>query len=240
MTLFLTSSACLYRNGPLNPANGFIERLLKEINNKTVNVCWIPSNPCDQEMNDIYSQSVHHALDEAGIRIHQYTVLKEDASIIKDYDILVLSGGHVPTQNAYFHDIKLKDYLKEYKGILITISAGSMNCATDVYSQPELEGETNPNYQKWLKGLGLIDINILPHYQDVKDTILDGYKVFEDISYQDSITYNKEFYCFVDGTYLLLKNNQATIYGECFLIKNGKLTKILEENQMMAYNILTK
>lgn len=41
---------------------------------------------------------------------------------------------------------------------------------------------------------------ILPHYQDIKDDILDGKRLFEDITYPDS--YDKEFYALTDGSNL--------------------------------------
>lgn len=48
---------------------------------------------------------------------------------IGDYDVILLAGGHVLTQNAFFRRINLKNLIRDYKGIIIGISAGSMNCA---------------------------------------------------------------------------------------------------------------
>lgn len=58
---------------------------------------------------------------------------------IAEYDVIILSGGHVSTQNAFFEKIQLKEHIKDFDGILIGISAGSMNSAEIVYAQPELE-----------------------------------------------------------------------------------------------------
>jgi len=49
--------------------------------------------------------------------------------MLYDYDVVILAGGHAPTQNAFFHKIKLKELLKIFDGIVIGISAGTMNCA---------------------------------------------------------------------------------------------------------------
>ena len=68
--------------------------------------------------------------------------------------MILLGGGHVPSQNQYFKDYKIKEKLKEFDGILIGISAGSMNCANIVYAMPEEAGESiNPGYQRFLTGL---------------------------------------------------------------------------------------
>ena len=54
-------------------------------------------------------------------------------------------------------------------------SAGSMNCASLVYCPPELEGESEDiNFNRYLSGLCLTNINILPHYDVFKNYVLDN------------------------------------------------------------------
>ena len=66
------------------------------------------------------------------------------------------------------------------------ISAGHMNCAEIVYAQPEMPGEAvDPDYRRFIPGLGLTKYNILPHYQAVKDDYVDGMRLFEDITFRD-------------------------------------------------------
>ena len=38
----------------------------------------------------------------------------------------------VPTQNAFFHKIRLPELLRDYGGVVLGISAGSMNMAATV------------------------------------------------------------------------------------------------------------
>ena len=67
------------------------------------------------------------------------------------YDVIFLGGGHVPTQNAFFHRIGLREKIRNFDGIVIGISAGSMNSADVVYAQPELPGEAaDESYQRFL------------------------------------------------------------------------------------------
>ena len=54
-----------------------------------------------------------------------------------NYDVILLGGGHVPTQNKFFKEIRLREKIKDFDGIIIAISAGSMNSADIVYCQPE-------------------------------------------------------------------------------------------------------
>ena len=125
---------------------------------------------------------------------------------------------------------QLREKLRKFDGVVIGISAGSMNSAELVYAQPELPGEaTDPNYARFLEGLGLVRINLLPHYQMIKDAVLDGQRVFEDITYADSI--GREFIAIPDGSYLLSEQGTAAVYGEAYRIADGTIEKICEENQ---------
>ena len=44
--------------------------------------------------------------------------------------MLIFPGGHVPTQNAFYHRLRLR----AFSGLVIAWSAGSMNCAETVYA----------------------------------------------------------------------------------------------------------
>ena len=104
------------------------------------------------------------------------------------------------------------------------VSAGSMNAAAEVYVQPEMEGESiNPDFRRWLPGLGLTHTNLLPHYQQVKDWYLDGKRLFEDITYADS--HGHAFYALVDGSYLYIENGREKLLGECYRISDGRIVQ---------------
>jgi len=112
--------------------------------------------------------------------------------LIKDADLIFLCSGHLPTQNKFFNRINLKDKLKQTNAFIIGGSAGAMNMAENVYSIPELEGESiDPNFKRSLVGLGLTDINILPHYDAFTDVILNGKKFVEEIVLPD--TYKERY-----------------------------------------------
>lgn len=150
------------------------------------------------------------------------------ADLIKESDVIILGGGHVPTQMTFFEAIGLRELLKDYQGIVMGISAGSMNCAETVYAQPEEPGESvDPDYKKFFRGLELTKYQILPHYQKVKDTILDGKRLYEDIIYADSK--EQQFYALPDASYILQTEEGAVLYGEAFLIQNGEMIKICED-----------
>ena len=102
-----------------------------------------------------------------------------------------------------------------------------------VYAQPELEGESiDKEYERFLSGLGITNLMILPHYQDIKDDILDGQRLFEDITYSDS--YGREFYALEDGSYFLIENKSITLFGAAHLIKDGNIKQICEKDKSVC------
>ena len=146
--------------------------------------------------------------------------------LVMSSDIVMLCGGHVPTQNRFFRQIGLKDILKDYRGIVIGCSAGSMNCADRVYSHPELRGESaDPSYRRWLRGLGLTDINLLPHLEDIGNATLDGRRLIEDICLPDS--FGRRFVTFRDGVFIDIDPaaGHNTIHGESFIVTDGSVRK---------------
>ena len=106
-----------------------------------------------------------------------------------------------------------------------------MNAAERVYVQPEEQGESVPEFQRFLPGLGITTVNVLPHYQQVKDYYLDGKRLFEDITFADS--FGECFYVFVDGTYLLIEDGCTTLYGEALLLRDGCMTQISESGDIV-------
>lgn len=245
MKIYLTSSPTImdWNVTPpkflsLNSSNSFIEHLKKDWK-KNSKCLLISSDPDNIQMMEEMKAGFMELFPANGFTISAMDVCHNGNIItsktIGSYDVMILSGGHVPTQNAFFHKIGLKDMLTEYfSGIVIGISAGSMNSAHTVYAQPELEGESeDPDYQRFLTGLGLTHIQIIPHWQFIKDQTLDGKRIFEDITLPDSK--GNKFYALVDGSYLEIENDgAATLYGEAYLIENGQIIQICKENEHKA------
>ncbi len=241
MTVFLTSSP----TGPLDRSrivegfdtkNRLVENL-KERWPENARCLLISAAPAEFAISDGMRNHMVQAMGISGLSVCACEVWDDrtvdfSPEILKSYDVVILGGGHVPTQNDFFRRIGLRDKMAQYGGLVIGISAGTMNSADVVYAQPELEGESiDPNYKRFIPGLGLTKINVLPHYQMIKDAVLDGQRVFEDISYADSM--GREFYALVDGTYILCENGAETIWGEAYRIADGVLTQISAEDEIL-------
>ena len=152
---------------------------------------------------------------------------------LESIDVLILAGGHVPTQNKFMDQLRLKERLMDFHGIVVAWSAGSMNCADTVYAGPELEGEAiDPLYERWITGLGLTNINIFPHFQSLKDDYLDGLRLIEDITYADSIGH--EIVALNDGSYIMLEGGKTTLHGEAYMIKDRQQRQICKDGESIS------
>ncbi len=229
MTYFLTSSPFGVGSPYLNPANRFID-LLKEALPSPCAAVFVCSDPDRRAFTDHIALDMKNALEAAGFFFSSFHILdgrnaRDTEKLVKDAGLVVLAGGHVPTQNAFLRRVKLREAMQGYHGVVIGISAGSMNCADVVYAQPEEPGEAvSPEYRRFLPGLGVTETMLLPHYQMVKDAMLDGMRLFEDITCSDS--FGRAFYAMPDSSYLLGKNGAETIFGECYRISDGSIRQV--------------
>ena len=174
-----------------------------------------------------------HGMDFADVDVLDSRNQERAAELVAASDVILLSGGHVPTENAFFKQIGLRELLVGYKGVIMGVSAGSMNAADTVYVQPEEAGEAvDPNFVRWTQGLGLTDKNILPHYNQVCDNILDGLRLFEDVTYPDSVGH--PLYVLMDGSYILEAEGTSTLYGESYLLHNGVMECICREGERIT------
>ena len=239
MIVFLTSSP----SGPLDVANDahvldksncFVDNL-KKYWKKDMKALMISAYPDSYMANDEMTSFFYDCFCNSGVPVTCFDLLdnRNLDVIIHDYDVVMLAGGHVPTQNDFFKHIHLKERLALYEGIIIGVSAGTMNSAKRVYAQPELPTESyDPNYVRYMDGLGLTEVNILPHYQMVKDSILDGKRLYEDITFKDS--YGENFIVLVDGSYILQTNASCVIYGEAYRLSDGVLYLLCNENESVV------
>lgn len=207
---------------------------LKRLWRDHAKVLIVSAAPDDHEKNDSILSCFREAFPMSGLSVSSVELCDgRDPDIIKrihEIDVLILTGGHVPTQNRFLHQLRLKERLAGYGGLLVAWSAGSMNCAERVYAGPELEGEAvDPHYRRWLDGLGITERNIFPHYQALKDTWLDGLRLIEDITFADSMGH--AFIALNDGSYLLIDGAHETLYGEAYLIQDGAVRPLCRDKE---------
>lgn len=221
-----------YVNG-LDEKNGF-KNLMRELLKDDDRGLIIAAYPSRYLENDEMCDYFRNAFQSVGVTFstfdlcdYRYPFTEE---MILSYDFICLAGGHTPTENKYFEEINLREKLSNFDGVILGMSAGSMNLADKVYFQPEEPGESSPNFIRDGIGLGLCDFNVVPHFQMIQNTILDGYSLVYDLIKNDS--HGRNLIAINDGTYIYGDDNDFFLFGEAYLIKDGEFTKICEDDHV--------
>ena len=243
MTLFLTSSPCedkvpagcdlpcIYFERNAFVAN--LRRFVQPGGRFLAIAAWKDDHARNDEMAQTFAGCfAWHGMAFSGVQVLDSRNQAHAADLVANSDVILLAGGHVPTQNEFFQQIGLRKLLAGYPGVIMGVSAGSMNAADTVYAQPEEAGEaTDPAYQRFIPGLGLTDVNVLPHYHMVRDNVLDGLRLFEDVTFGDSR--GRCFIALADGSYILQQAQESRLYGEAYLIRDDRMTPLCAEGESL-------
>lgn len=242
-TLFFTSNTKHYHkvNGKKIPneidnTNGIVDQIKERINENNT-ILYMASNTENSKEIDSYASLFFEGLALSGINFSEYLILdnrtKDNAKeYIKKANVIFLSGGDTYIENEFFKQIHLKELLKNFEGIIIGQSAGSINMAEFVYNSPEEKEESEPIY---FEGLGLSNINIEPHF------ILDTTEFNEMQLYQRKHlleeSKKRPIYALCDGSHILETNKSITVYGKAFLIKDGSIIQIGKDKEAFHIEI---
>lgn len=243
MITFLASSPTTELNEAhpipmLDQRNRFVE-LLKQVWPQNARCLIIAADPVDFSLNNEMTDYYRTAVINSGLSVTcfnlcdaRYPLLPEED--LRRYDVIFLAGGHVPTQRRWLEQLELRRRLVGFGGLVIGTSAGSMNAARTVYAWPEREGESiDPDYELFFPGLGLAECNLLPHYQKVKDSGIDGKLYVQDIARSHSC--GRRFLAVPDGSFVLATDDEETVFGEAYLVADGKITPFCTEGETRRF-----
>ena len=205
MTLFLTSSpsGCPFEPGPAIPVLDRRNHFLENLR-----AVW-PDHPV---------RGLAIAADP-----HAYAQNDEMCRVF----LQSFADAHLPLTELVPCDARNQEEI----GTLLPRSGFVMNAARLVYAAPEEPGEAaDPGYCRWLNGLGLTKTRILPHYQFIREHILDGQRM-EDIALADSR--KRHFLALPDGSYLMCSDGHEALYGKAWYFADGTLEEINEDEDVL-------
>ena len=251
-TIFLTSHTGFYTKVvsggeevkiaiPSDNSNHFVDRL-KEAVPTIKNLAFVASDPDGFEKTQLNASLMVESLNLDGFGVENLTVIDhrfegDIARAIMEADVVFLAGGNVPTQNKYFKEINLKSIIEKYDGVVIGMSAGSMNCSKKVYAQPEEDEEfDDKGFQRIIDGLGLVDFAVMPHMNtaDYVDEL--GHPTVWEMCIEDS--YFIPHYGICDYGFIEVKDGKAEAYGKTYFINNGECTTICQDNEHVSINLI--
>lgn len=236
MNLFLTSEIGATINkdgarlpGKINNSNGFLSQFQDCVKGRG-RMLYISSTPAENDKVKDWFENTRVSLENEGIRFTECLLINGRNAgslnaLVPGADVIFLSGGHLPTQNDFFQQIGLGEILSQYEGTIVAQSAGSMNCAGTVYVCPELPGESlDPNFQRFRPGLGLTELNIIPHFNTNANAWLDGKRFYWEIIRPDS--FQVPLYVLPDGSHFYCHGGRTELFGEGYRFYRGRFERI--------------
>lgn len=164
----------LLLSGP-NKKTGYdqkIKEIIKENLSGKKNIVFISANPDNYEKNDIQvygnedSLGIIKMLEECNVKVSNTCIIDNrnikdiNNGILLNADIIYLMGGDPILQNEFVINNNLLNFIKKSNSFIIGVSAGSMNLAKSTFI-PKYELNSKA---KFIKGFGLCDISIIPHF----------------------------------------------------------------------------
>lgn len=199
----------------LDKVNGFTDKqkefLKKDIKNN-MNIVFISSSFDNYERNDIKHKELVKLFNDINIKFNNIYLIdnrvdsNSSKELIKKSDIIFLMGGDPKQEMDSIIEYDLVSDIKTKEGIIIGVSAGSMNQITNVIYKDEIDNNIIVKY----KGLGFFDTNIYPHVDiNNKDYLQEIFEVSK---------YGK-ILCLPNSSFIRIEDNKVDIIGEHYYIE---------------------
>lgn len=192
------------------------EYLKKDIKNNDT-IVFIATTFDDYEKNDLYYNNLIKHFKNIDFTFNKAYLIdnRVDKDLAKDYilksNIIFLMGGDTKKQIDSVKEYDLFEILKSKEGIILGVSAGSMNQSSRVVYKNDYNNYVIEDYE----GLGYIDINIYPHLDFNNIDYLK--EVFEVSNYTKTVALPND-------SFIRIENNNIDFVGEYYTIQNSKIT----------------
>ena len=169
------------------------------------------------EKTDWYCNNFLKMFSDCGITFKSVNVIdgrisKETAQeMIRRADVLWLAGGDTPTQFAYLESYGLIECIREHKGVIIGMSAGSINMTKTAVCTVTC-GHTE---LKIYEGLGLVSFSVEPHFD--RDNISEELLVLSE---------KYPLYGICDEGAIVCREESISYIGDVFFINKGEVTQV--------------
>lgn len=124
-------------------------------------------------------------------------------------------GGSPELQMKSINEYKLIDSIKKCK-LVLGVSAGAMNQSKRVMYKDDFDNFIMKDYA----GLGLVDVNVFPHFD------LENKAIVEEVK---EVSNSIPLILLPNDSFIRIKNNNIDIVGKSYKIDKG--TFIYDENQ---------
>lgn len=169
------------------------------------------------EKTDNYFTFFLNMFEEKGIHFEDSYIVdgrmtvEEAQKAVSKADVVWLSGGDTPTQFNYFKKYGLDSVIKQHTGVVIGMSAGSINLAETAICTLSCGHFKQEIY----KGLGCVNLSVEPHFvrSKVSSELL-------------KLSYKYVIYGLCDDSIIICSEGKYEFHGEIYKLSNGNIEEI--------------
>ena len=201
-----------------NGFNNEIAQLMKKFIKRRTKFAFIASEfEKNHEETDQYFKEILELFQNIGIDFEKSYVVdgrmeKEMAKdVVRSADVIWLSGGDTPTEYQYLLKYELIDILREHSGVIIGMSAGSINLTKMAICTLACGHDKQEMYE----GIGCVGFSVEPHFNVNKVS-----KELLELSKQYII------YGLCDESLILCEGKTIIFLGEVYQIIDGTVKQI--------------
>lgn len=171
----------------------------------------------DHGTTDCYFHLFLNMLEESGIHFENSYVVDgrmdaaEARKAVSKADVVWLAGGDTPVQYAYLVKYGLDDAIRKHPGLIIGMSAGSI----DLGKTAICTLTCRHNELEIYNALGCVDISVEPHFdhQNVTDELMQLSKEYT-------------IYGLCDDSVIVCSDEKKEFYGEVYKLSNGTMEQL--------------
>lgn len=137
--------------------------------------------------------------------------MDEAQKMVAEADVIWLSGGDTPTQFRYFQKYGLDTVIKKHNGVIIGMSAGSINMAkTSICTL-----SCGHYKQEIYDGLACVDISVEPHFvrSEVSEELME-------------LSIRHIIYGLCDDSFIICSGKTIEFYGEIYKLSNRIIERL--------------
>ena len=187
--------------------------LKKDLHNN-LTITFIASSFDNFNVNDDYYNNMLNFFNKIEVKIKTSYLIddrissKDAVRYIKESDAIFIMGGYPSEEMKNISKYKLVPILKKFPGIIMGVSAGSINMNKNICYI-----DKNQSIVKY-KGIGLVDFNIAPHLDFNNDKYL-----------QEIYTVSKKVKTLglPNDSFIIVNDDNIEIIGEYYFFEKGQI-----------------
>jgi len=213
----------LYFFSGFDKERGFTAEIAKSLQEHIIDkssLLLIASCPHSYEKTDAYKDGGIMWFRNIGIEFENVDVLDgrktktECLGLVSDASVIFLMGGTTFLQFEFLQKNDLIPALKQFDGVIMGLSAGSINMAVNSFYSADKDCSRTHIY----KGIGLSDVSIEPHFMIENKDLLDN----DILPFSEII----DIYAMCDDSAILVRNDNRQFFGNIYLASKGKIEKV--------------